>query len=418
MVKINIDHINKIEGHAGMEANILNGKILKARMEVKEGARLIEGILIGRPIEEASLITARICGLCPAVHCITASKALEAALKIKIPEPIVNLRKIMLNGQIIQSHALHILMASSDYLGLENSLDVMSKHSAAFQNIIKIREFGNELIEIIGGRSVHPMSANIGGFLKAPNQEKLKKLLEKQPEILASAIDLSDWFGKIKINKFSRKTEFVGLKNNTEYAIYEGNISSSEKLSISAQKYNSGLIEFQRASEIINMVKRNQQPYLVGPLARINIASNKLNKNARQAMKKLELDLPCYNTFHNLTAQMIEIIHLIEETQKLLQKHLKSKNKIYRVSYKIKAGYGVGTCEAPRGLLIHAYQIDNQGKIVKANIITPTAQFLFNLEKDLKTFIPSLKKLSPNQKRQKIEMLVRAYDLCISCAVH
>lgn len=413
-MKLTIEHINKIEGHAGMEANILNGQIHKARMEVKEGARLIEGILVGRPIEEAPLITARICGLCPAVHCLTASKALEAALKIKIPEPIVNLRKIMLNGQIIQSHALHLLMACSDYLGLENSLDLMSKHSVAFQNIVKIREFGNELIEIIGGRSVHPMSVNVGGFKKAPDQEKLKQLLKKQPEILNSALDLSNWFGKIKIQKFSRKTEFIGLKNNQEYAIYAGDISSSEKFSISPQN----LKEFQRASEVVNLVKHNQQPYSVGPLARINLSDKKLNKNARQAIKKLRLGLPCYNAFHNLTAQMIEIIHLIEETKKLLQKHLKSKNKIYRVSYKIKAGQGVGACEAPRGLLIHSYQIDNQGKIVKANIITPTAQFLFNLEKDLETFIPSLKNLSSNQKRQKIEMLVRAYDLCISCAVH
>ena len=418
-MKIKINYISKSEGHTGFEAKIINGKINSVRMDIKEGARLIEGILRGRKIEEAPIITSRICGICPVVHNLASIKAIESALDLKIPGQIINLRKLMQYGQIIQSHILHIFfLAISDYFGLENSLDLSKKYSKQFDDVIKIRNFANKIVEVIGGRATHPISSVIGGFIKVPDKIKLKKILNEQSEILEISLKILNLFKEIKFPKFERKTEFIALKNKKKYSIYDGNITSNKGLNISIEKYISEFEKFQRHYEVVNLVKHNKDSFMVGALARLNLSSNQLNKEAKNSLKKIKFTLPNNNIFYNIPAQMIEVIHLIEESKKILEKILNLNLKKCKIDYQIKTGEGIGAIEAPRGILLHFYKIDNNGRIIKANIITPTAQFLFNLEKDLEKYIPSLRNLTSKERKQKIEMLVRAYDLCISCAVH
>jgi coenzyme F420-reducing hydrogenase alpha subunit len=460
-MRIKIDYIAKSEGHTGMEAKIINGKVRQARIDVKEGARLIEGILKGRKIEEAPIITSRICGICPVVHNLTSIKAMEAALGLEIPEQIVILRKLMLYGQIIQSHILHIFMAISDYFECENAFDLRKKHPKRVKDIFRIRKFANQIIEVIGGRAVHPVASVIGGFTKRPDRKKLKKLLDKQEEILDVALGMAELFKEIELPEFpactdysrvvpkssreiaclvplrqlakrdlphndrGRKTEFIALKSKKEYAVYEGNITSTQGLSIPTKDYKCKLEKLQRPSNVVNLMKCNEKPYMVGALARINLSHDQLNKEAKKIFKGLFNKSASYNPFYNLPVQMIEVIHFIEEAKKLLKVIFRfpertlilfpknTKKKIPRLS-----SQGVGAIEAPRGTLYHSYKIDKNNRIIEAKIITPTAQFLLNLEKDLEVYIPTLKNLTPKQRRQRIEMLVRAYDLCISCAVH
>ncbi len=416
---IKINYISKSEGHTGFEAQIINGKVDSAKMAVKEGARLIEGILVGRKIEEAPIITSRICGICPVVHNLVSIKAIEDALNLKVPEQIVDLRKLMQYGQMIQSHLFHIFfLAISDYFDLENSLDLFKKYPKQFKDVIEIRDFANKLVEIIGGRATHPISSVIGGFTKIPDKKMLNEILIKQPKILENSLEILDLFNKVKFPKFERKTEFVGLKNKKEYPIYDGDITSNRGLNISAKKYISEFKEFQRIDGVVNLVKRNENSFMVGALARLNLSFNQLNKEAKNGLKKIKFTLPNDNIFYNIPAQMIETIHFIEESKKILEKILNKDLKKCRVDYQIKPGEGMAIVEAPRGMLLHSYKIDKAGRIIKANIITPTAQFLFNLEKDLEQYIPNLKNLTPKKRKKKIEMMIRAYDLCISCAVH
>ncbi|MEK7167085.1 MAG: nickel-dependent hydrogenase large subunit, partial [Patescibacteria group bacterium] len=390
-MKIKINYISKSEGHTGFEAKIINGKINSVRMDIKEGARLIEGILRGRKIEEAPIITSRICGICPVVHNLASIKAIESALDLKIPGQIINLRKLMQYGQIIQSHILHIFfLAISDYFGLENSLDLSKKYSKQFDDVIKIRNFANKIVEVIGGRATHPISSVIGGFIKVPDKIKLKKILNEQSEILEISLKILNLFKEIKFPKFERKTEFIALKNKKKYSIYDGNITSNKGLNISIEKYISEFEKFQRHYEVVNLVKHNKDSFMVGALARLNLSSNQLNKEAKNSLKKIKFTLPNNNIFYNIPAQMIEVIHLIEESKKILEKILNGNLKKCKIDYQIKTGEGIGAIEAPRGILLHFYKIDNNGRIIKANIITPTAQFLFNLEKDLEKYIPSL----------------------------
>lgn len=417
--RIKIDHIDKIEGHAGFIGSLIDGKIKKAKFEVQLGIRLFERIVIGRNYEEVPIITSRVCGVCPVVHYLTALKALETALGVKPSKETVLLRKLMMLGQIIQSHSLHIFfMSLSDFFNIRNSLALTKKFPKYTKLALDIRNYGNKLISTIGGRSIHPVSAKVGGFRKVPSKQTLLTLFEKNSEILKAALDLALFFSKLRYPKFSRKTEFIALKNKDEYAIYEGNIVSTEGLNIPPKKFEKEIEEIQLPYEVVKRVLRKGKTIMPGALARININHRKLNKKAKKVLKSAGLKLPCYNSFYNIFAQAVEIVHCIEEAKNLLGRVIKLDLKNKDVPCKVRAGQGVGSIEAPRGTLYHAYKLDRKGKIVRANIITPTAQFISNLEEDLKEFLPKTIGLTEAAQKKKIKMLIRAYDPCVTCSVH
>lgn len=427
-MKIKIKHLARIEGHAGFIGYLLDGKVEKAKIEVREGARLIEGILNGRHFSEAPIITARICGICPVIHNLTSIKAIEAALKIKVRPEIILLRKLMLAGQIIQSHTLHLFFLSlPDFLNYSSDLSQIKKYPKQTQEALEIRKFGNKLIETIGGRAIHPITTQVGGFKRYPSKAELKKLYYQTNEILPKAINLAKFFQKLNYPEFKRETNFVSLYSPKEYAFYDGKIKIQHP--VSDIKHQTLRIEdpkmfYKQIQEIqegvVKRTKYNQQVYMVGALARINNNSNQLNKEASKIFKKSANFNN--NTFYNILAQAIEVVHFVEESQKLLKILIKiyKENPIFP-TYEAKPRRlenGLAACEAPRGTLYHYYEIDKNGFIKKCNIITPTAQFLNNIEEDLKIWLPKIKKLSARERERKIKMLIRAYDPCITCATH
>lgn len=458
---IKINHIDKIEGHAGFVGDIVNGDMAKAKFEVQMGIRLFERILVGRNYEDAAIITARVCGVCPVVHYLTALKAVEDAMGIKVGEEIVNLRKLLMLGQFIQSHSLHtFFMSLSDFFGIKNNYQLVKKFPKWANDALEIRDFGNELIFAIGRRSVHPVACQIGGMRRLPDFEKLKKLYKEIDKIITKAEKLSLFFAQLKYPKFERKTEFIALTSQKEYPIYEGEtLVSTEGLKTKAGEYEKMVYETQvdevkrvelkrgvncftlsstrrveRCTEgAANPSRRNPREsevntLMAGALSRINLNSEKLNPKAKSVLEKSRLKLPSYNIFYNIFAQTVEILHCLEETKKLISQCLISfaiakesgQNVLEKINtkYQLKAGRGYALTEAPRGTLYHAYEIDAKGKITWANIITPTATFINNLEEDLKAYLPDIKKLSARDRERKIKMLIRAYDPCITCSVH
>ena len=198
---IKIDHIAKIEGHMGFTADIAKGNVSQARLDIQDGARLLEGILRDRHLNEVSQITARICGICPVVHNLTSLKAIENALAIELPLQTILLRKLMMLGQIINSHALHLFFFSlSDFFGFDDDLKLIKKHPGRAQDALAIREFGNALIEVIGGRSIHPLTPAVGGFLKLPDKERLGKLFDKTETVLVRTQRMAELFANLKYN--------------------------------------------------------------------------------------------------------------------------------------------------------------------------------------------------------------------------
>jgi coenzyme F420-reducing hydrogenase alpha subunit len=427
-MRIRIDHIAKIEGHAGFVADIVNGKAEKALFSVLEGSRLLEGILRDRKYTEVSQITARICGVCPVVHNLTSLKALEDAFGVKVSEQTILLRKLMMLGQIINSHALHVFFFSlSDFFSIENDLELIEKYPQKTQQAVAIREFGNKIIEIIGGRSIHPLTPEVGGFIRLPKVESIKQIGENAKKILPQAIELARLFAKLDYPKFERETSFVSLINSKEYPIYAGEISINGKQKYALKDFMQLVKETQVSYDGVKRTNIQQKPYMVGAIARINNNHKQLNNEAQKILRASKIKLPSQNPFHNILAQAVEIVHCLEEVIKLArgchpqrseESHLCNSSKDSSASPQNDKMAGYGAIEAPRGILFYFYEIGDNGLVKNCNIITPTAQNIARLEEDLKIWLPQLQNLSEREIQDKIRMLIRAYDPCLTCATH
>ncbi len=419
-MQIKINHVAKMEGHTGFMASVLKGDVKSAKMEVQEGIRLIEGILIGRHFVDMPVVAQRICGICPVVHNLTSIKSIENAFGIQVSEETEKIRKLLEYGQIIHSHALHLFFLSlADFLDMDNDIELITKYPEETKKAIGIREFGMEIVKILGGRVVHPLTNEVGGFKKVPTPEMLRGILEKSQYALKDALELGEFFRGIKVPDFERKTEFVALSKKGEYAVYDGDIISSEGLHIPVSKFENNFSELQKQNEVVKRVEHNGKSYMNGAIARINLNRDKLNPEAQKYLNSLRWKFPDYNPFHNILSQMAEVIHSIEESIRIMRSLINSDlNLALTGKYKIKEGIGVAAVEAPRGTLYYHTEIDGRGYIKNANIITPTAQCLANLEDDITEYIPSILDLNEATREKKLRGFIRAYDPCISCAVH
>ena len=409
-----------MEGHAGFMASVVKGDVKSAKLEVKEGIRLIEGVLVGRRFEDVPIVAQRICGICPVVHNLASIKAVEDALGVKVSEETKNLRRLLELGQIIHSHALHLFFLSlADFLDIDNDIELIKKYPEETKKAVKIREFGMKIIEVIGGRVVHILTNEAGGFKKIPDKEKLREISENSDEILKTALELGEFFKKIKIPDFSRKTEYLALSRKGEYAIYDGDIISSEGFLLPIEKFEQSFHELQKKTEVVKRMEHNGESYMVGAIARINLNRDKLNPGADRYLESLNFKFPDYNPFHNILFQMVEVVHCIEEAKRLLGRVLNSNlENVLTKEFEIKEGIGISAVEAPRGTLYYKLEIDSKGYLKNANTITPTAQFLSNLEDDIAEYIPRIMDLDEKEKEKKLRAFIRAYDPCISCAVH
>jgi len=418
-MKIRIDHIAKIEGHASFTADIIRGDVKGARVKIEEGARLFEGILRGRTDEELPEIASRICGICPVVHNLTGYKALENAYDLNLDETSIILRKLMMFGQLINSHALHLFFFSlADFFGYKTDLQLINAYPESTHDAIKIRDIGNKLVEIIGGRSVHPLTPALGGLRKAPDSDKLKELLNDLRNNLELTIKLGDLFLNLKYPSFSRQTSFVSLTNHDEYAVYDG-LVKVDRLIMKPEEFLSLVKEFQGPDKVAKRTKFAAKTYMVGALARLHNNSEKLNPEAKKLLEKSGIKFPLYNPFYNILAQAIELVHCFEESIKLLELLFTGEIKISEPKITTRTGEGIGAIEAPRGTLFYSVKA-KEGIIEDLNIITPTAQNLANLEVDLEEFehIEGFQNLKREERADKIKMLIRAYDPCVTCSVH
>lgn len=421
-MQIKIDHIAKIEGHAGFTADIVGGNVKKARLDVLEGARLLEGILRGRHATEVSQIASRICGICPVVHNLTSLKALENALGIEVSEQTALLRKLLMLGQILNSHSLHLFFFSlSDFFGIKDDLSLIKKFPGYTKEALALREFGNRLIEVIGGRSIHPLTPVIGGFSKLPDKNKLGMLFGQSEEAIKNAFRLASLFAKLKYPDFIRSAPYVSLHHPCQYAICDGLIKTPNNDQESPKKFLNLVKEYQLAKSAVKRSHWQSKPYMVGALARLNHNHSQLHPQAKKLLKAAKIRLPSFNPFYNILAQAIETVHCVQESRHLLGQALRRNLRPTNVDWSAQAGAAVAAMEAPRGTLYYYYEIGKDGLIKDCNIITPTSQNLARLEEDLKEYLPWLvdaKNICKTECQEKIKMLIRAYDPCLTCATH
>ncbi len=265
------------------------------------------------------------------------------------------------------------------------------------------------------------MNPEIGGFKTPPDKRKLAELLANYETVLEAAIGLAKFFKSLKYPQFSRKTNFVSLFDSGRYPLSSDEVffngeETREKFGVG--EFYKKIKEIQTPGEVVKRAEfMRQEHYLVGALARLNNNSG-LNQEAAKLRKGFS-DSPDFNIFHNIFAQAIEAVHFTEEAGKIIREALAGDLDVVGKEYKMKSGQGLCALEAPRGTLFHYYEIDKSGSVANCNIITPTAQFLNNLEEDLKAYAPEIfKKLCRSDCQKRIRTLIRAYDPCVSCAAH
>ncbi|MFA6963429.1 MAG: Ni/Fe hydrogenase subunit alpha [Patescibacteria group bacterium] len=413
-----MESVPKIEGHAAFYTHLKSGQVDKARMIGLENDRFVEKILVGRQYWEAPIITSRICGICPTIHNTTANRAIEAACGIEVTEQTKTLRKLMLAGQMIQSHSLHLyLLVLPDFVGSSSSFELQKNHPELFKNAIELKRYADKIIETIGGRAVHPIASVPGGFKSYPTKNKLKELLDSSADILEIAEQTVALFKSFKYPKVEREMIYSALESKGEYAFYEGNIRASKRKAFAPELYSEYLVEKLKPYTRAKFATLKGKTIMVGAIARMNL-NGLPSEQVGKLLKEFKIKLPFTNPFDNIIAQAIENYYFVELSIEILKKIISDGVKEEKLVEPKKFGKGTSACEAPRGTLFHYYELDKEGFIKKCDIVTPTVQSLPALESDMKKIGPILAKLRPDERTAMIEMLIRSYDPCITCATH
>jgi sulfhydrogenase subunit alpha len=416
-INIEINQLSRVEGHGKLIIKAENGKVEKARWEVTEAPRFFERILRGRPWHDAHVLASRICGICSVSHQLASLQATEGAFGLQPSEQTVLLRRLLYAGEVIESHSLHIfVLAGPDFAGAGSIFPLINK--TAMLNGLKLKKLGNELMEIIGGRSIHPQATAVNGFGRLPLVQDLQLLQHDLKEALPYLDSTVDLFKNFQIPDFSRETEFIALKDNREYAFIHGNIASTDTGISPVEKYEEVIQEFVSPPSTAKFAKHVRDSFAVGALARINLNYNQLRPRARESADELGLEPICYNPFMFTPAQVVEVIHEIEESLDIIDQLLKKGIHEEENRVVVKEGRGISAVEAPRGLLVYDYTYDQKGFIVKANCIIPTNMNHANIQNDLEALASANADLGEQPLRLLCEMLVRSYDPCISCSTH
>ncbi|MGB9699460.1 MAG: Ni/Fe hydrogenase subunit alpha [Thermodesulfobacteriota bacterium] len=418
-INIHVDHVTRVEGHGNIVVNVKEGKIEECRWEVVEAPRFFEAFVRGRSYLEVAHITSRICGICSVGHTLASLKATEAAMGVQISEQTRLLRRILIQGENMQSHVLHTyFLAAPDFVGAPSVFPLVKTHPEVVLRALRLKKLANDLCDVFGGRTVHPITPTVNGFTKLPEikaiKEIRKRLAKAKPDLEATV----ELFKSFKIPDFKRETEYISLKSKEEYALYDGVIASTDAGTTPVENYRQWTNEYCVPHSTAKYTKNVRESYMVGALARFNNNHEQLSPGAKKAAAELGLKAPCYNPFMNNVAQLVEVVHAVEESSRLIDELLARGLQEEDRRILIKAGRGVGAVDVPRGILFHDYTYDKNGICVAANCVIPTNQNHGNIQKDMEAFLPHLLDKPEEEIRLSLEMLVRAYDPCISCSTH
>ena len=418
-INVKVDHLTRVEGHGNIVVNVKEGKIEECKWEVVEAPRFFEAFVRGRSYLEIAHITSRICGICSIGHTLCSLQATEAALGVKISEQTRLLRRILIQGENLQSHVLHCyFLAAPDFVGAPSVFPLVQTHPDVVVRALRMKKLANDLCDVFGGRTVHPITPTVNGFTKLP---EIKDIKEIRRRLVAADPDLEATlalFQTLKIPAFQRETEYISLKSKEEYALYDGVIASTDAGTTPAENYRNWTNEYLVPQSTAKYTKHVRDAYMVGALARFNNNHDQLSSRAKKAAAELGLKAPSYNPFMNTVAQVVEVVHAVDESIRLLDELLDKGLKEEDRRILLKAGRGVGSVDVPRGILFHDYTYDKNGICVEANCIIPTNQNHANIQKDMETLLPQVLDRPQEEIRLSLEMLVRAYDPCISCSTH
>ncbi|HEY52888.1 MAG TPA: Ni/Fe hydrogenase subunit alpha [Caldilineae bacterium] len=419
-LNIKVPYMARVEGEGALDIVVEDGEIKHLELNIFEPPRFFEAFLQGRGYMEVPDITARICGICPVAYQMSSAHALEKILEIEITPEIRALRRLLYCAEWIESHVLHIyLLHAPDFLGYESAISMAANPDLlpAVQQALRMKKHGNELLAVIGGREVHPLSPTVGGFYRAPTKKELLALRDDFEWGLEASIASVAWAATLDFPDFAPDYEMVCLSHPDEYPMNEGRVVSSKGLDIPMEAFEDFFINNHVAhSNAVQVHREHGGSYHTGPLARVNLNLEKLSPLARKALDDSGIAFPTNNPFMSIVARAVEVVHAYEEALQIIDNYVRPVPS--RITATPKAGVGCHVTEAPRGILYHRYQLNDKGLVERARIDAPTAQNLQRMEEDLRAFVPQVLELPHDEATLRCEQLVRNYDPCISCATH
>ncbi|HSK47765.1 MAG TPA: Ni/Fe hydrogenase subunit alpha [Coriobacteriia bacterium] len=420
MTTLTVEHVARIEGHGTISVDVEAGVVRDIRMDIVEPARLFESMVVGRRYDEAPIITSRICGICSPNHAVTTVKAVEAALGVVVSERTTLLRQLMVYGSFLQNHATHLyLFAAPDYVGLPSVFPLARTHPDVVARALLIKKLGNELTSMVGGRSVHPVTAVIGGFTAEPPKAELEAFAARLHAAADAAAETVELFAGFGTPEFETSGEMLALTSGDTYAIYDGDVCALDAgWCKPVEQYREFITEQVVGHSNAKHATVDGRTFLVGALARLNLSWDRLLPTARVVASRAGIRPVNRNSFMNNLCQAIELVDAAERCALLCERLVDEGGSSQPVGYELRAGVGTAATEAPRGTLYHTVSLDASGVVTAGNVSTPTAQNLANLEADMRAFAPTVAGLPEAEFVLSIEQLVRAYDPCLSCAVH
>ena len=415
---IKTDVLARVEGEGAMHVRIRDGDVDEVQLRIYEPPRFFEALLRGRRFTEPPDITARICGICPIAYQLSACAAIEDACGVTVDEPIRLLRRLIYCGEWLESHALHVFMLHApDFLGYDGVVAMAGDHREIVERGLQIKRSGNELIRVVGGREVHPINVRVGGFWRAPDKRELRSLIEPLERARENALETVRWTATLDFPDLETDHELVALSDPDEYPLERGQLVSSAGLDIEPREYEEHFVEEQVAhSNALHCSLSERGSYLVGPLARYGLASDRLSPLAREAAAEAGLGPVCRNPFQSILVRSVEILYALDEAIRIIDAYEQPDRPAVEVPPR--AGTGYGWTEAPRGMLWHSYTLDAEGTILDAKIVPPTSQNQRTIEEDLRALVERNLSLSDESLQLRCEQAIRNFDPCISCATH
>ncbi len=415
--RVPVSGLARVEGEGGLHVHVRDGSVTDVALDIFEPPRFFESLLRGRRFDEAPDITARICGICPVAYQMSACAAMEDVCRVEVPERVGALRRLLYCGEWIQSHALHItLLHAPDFLGVADAVAMAETDPEALRRGLRLRRMGNRIMEVVGGRAVHPVNVRVGGFHRAPDPADIASLAEPLRRALDDAMDTLAWVSAFDVPDVHAPYRFVALSAPDRYPIEAGRVVSSDGLDLEPAEFAARVSQEQVAHSTALHARLDGRPYLTGPLARYALAHDRLVGPAADAARSAGLGPVVTNPFRSIVVRAVELVYACDEALRLVTAYQPPDPPA--VDVVPRAGVGVGVTEAPRGLLLHRYVLDPAGRIAEAQIVPPTAQNQLVIEEDLRRMVVGGPELDPTELQERCERAVRNHDPCISCAAH
>jgi coenzyme F420-reducing hydrogenase alpha subunit len=414
---LSVGALTRVEGEGAVHVTLRDGALESVELNIYEPPRFFEAFLRGRAYTEPPDITARVCGICPVAYQVSACNAIESACGVELDDPLVQLRRLLYCGEWIHSHALHIyLLHAPDFLGYPDAISMARDQREVVERGLALKKAGNRLMEFIGGRAIHPINVRLGGFYSVPTRAELATLADQLRQALDEALATVTWASGFEFPDLEIDHELLALTAPGHYPIENGEIARSAGTSFAAAEFGDHVVESQVPYSTALHATLDGVRYLTGPLARYSLNSSVLSPVARQAASDAGLASQCRNPFRSIVVRAVEVVYAIEEALRIIDDYERPPQPFVAVPARAAVGHGVS--EAPRGLLYHRYQLDENGFIQAATMIPPTSQNQAAIEADLAQVVSENLSLDDGELTTLCERVIRSYDPCISCSAH